>query len=47
MRKKLYKTFTLLLMLCFLCCVSGCGTLESVCRYILSLPMTLFNAIVP
>lgn len=45
MQKLLYKMFCLLLGLFFLSSLSSCSTIDSLLRYILSLPMTILDSL--
>lgn len=42
--RNIYKPLCLLLMALILCTVSGCGTIDSLLRYVLSLPMMILNS---
>lgn len=46
MRKILYKTFCLLIVLGFVCTLSGCGVFDLL-RYVLSLPLTILDTVTP
>lgn len=43
--RKLYKPFCLLLMALILCTLSSCSTIDSLLRYVLSLPTMILNSL--
>lgn len=45
MRQTIYRTICGLLLLAFVASVSSCGTIDSLLRYVLSLPMTILNSL--